>query len=386
MHLHLHLTDDTELHAHGCVDDTGRPLRRDHTGTSTAPSADSRGNRELWGTTTAMRRLAELILQAAHPGRGGGRLAGPHRPRGGRQAKAGWHERPAGGRPRLRRPRHPRLPRALAPPHPGRGQPGLLLPPRARPATGRPSIPSSATASRTPPPTPTASAAGGDAGPRPMSAWPPASASTPSTSTAPPAWPPSASSRKRRACGSPVRWWPRGAVAGTTGSARPGWATAHPAAWPTSTGAAAAAACSPHPAGTSPVAPTAGWSASTRRRCPRSRPPSAPGSTPTSPPRPGQPARLGPDTPGHPYGRRVLAAELAALGRATPGQRNHTLNRAAFKVYRYVAGGLLTDDDVKNAFTAGRPRHRPGPGRDRPHAGLGPHRWPGQPPRGPVPR
>jgi hypothetical protein len=41
----------------------------------------------------------------------------------------------------------------------------------------------------------------------------------------------------------PVRWWPRGAVAGTTGSARPGWATAHPAASPTSTGAAAAAAC-----------------------------------------------------------------------------------------------------------------------------------------------
>jgi hypothetical protein len=54
---------------------------------------------------------------------------------------------------------------------------------------------------------------------------------------------------------------------------------------------------------------------------------------------------------GHPYGRRVLAAELAALGRATPGQRNHTLNRTAFKVYRYVAGGLLNDDDVAAAFT-----------------------------------
>jgi Bifunctional DNA primase/polymerase, N-terminal len=69
-------------------------------------------------------------------------------------------------------------------------------------------------------------------------------------------------------------------------------------------------------------------------------------------PTPARPAgTVGPDTPGHPYGRRVLAAELAALDRATPGQRNHTLNRAAFKVYRYVAGGLLTDDDVKNAFT-----------------------------------
>jgi hypothetical protein len=56
-------------------------------------------------------------------------------------------------------------------------------------------------------------------------------------------------------------------------------------------------------------------------------------------------------TPGHPYGRRVLAAELAALSRATPGQRNRTLNRCAFKVYRYVAGGLLDDQDVTAAFT-----------------------------------
>jgi hypothetical protein len=54
---------------------------------------------------------------------------------------------------------------------------------------------------------------------------------------------------------------------------------------------------------------------------------------------------------GHPYGRRVLAAKLAALGRATPGQRNHTLNRTAFKVYRYVAGGVLDDQDVTVAFT-----------------------------------
>jgi hypothetical protein len=58
-----------------------------------------------------------------------------------------------------------------------------------------------------------------------------------------------------------------------------------------------------------------------------------------------------PPAPGHPYGRRVLAAELAALGRATPGQRNRTLNRTAFKVYRYVAGGLLDEHDVTLAFT-----------------------------------
>jgi hypothetical protein len=54
---------------------------------------------------------------------------------------------------------------------------------------------------------------------------------------------------------------------------------------------------------------------------------------------------------GHPYGRTVLAAELAALGRATPGQRNRTLNRTAFKVYRYVAGGVLDEEEVTLAFT-----------------------------------
>jgi hypothetical protein len=60
---------------------------------------------------------------------------------------------------------------------------------------------------------------------------------------------------------------------------------------------------------------------------------------------------VGPAAPGHPYGRRVLAAELAALGRSTPGRRNHTLNACAFKVYRYVAGGILQDQDVTAAFT-----------------------------------
>jgi hypothetical protein len=59
----------------------------------------------------------------------------------------------------------------------------------------------------------------------------------------------------------------------------------------------------------------------------------------------------GPVAAGHPYGRRVLAAELAALGQATPGHRNRTLNQTAFKVYRYVAGGLLDDQAVTAAFT-----------------------------------
>jgi Bifunctional DNA primase/polymerase, N-terminal len=72
---------------------------------------------------------------------------------------------------------------------------------------------------------------------------------------------------------------------------------------------------------------------------------------------PDPPTSTGPANPtippgsGQPYGRTVLAAELAALGRATPGQRNHTLNRCAFKVYRYVASGLLNDQDVTAAFT-----------------------------------
>jgi hypothetical protein len=67
---------------------------------------------------------------------------------------------------------------------------------------------------------------------------------------------------------------------------------------------------------------------------------------------PTRPARTaGPDTAGHLYGRRVLADELAVLDRATPGRRNHTLNRCAFKVYRYVAAGILAEEQVTAAFT-----------------------------------
>jgi hypothetical protein len=69
------------------------------------------------------------------------------------------------------------------------------------------------------------------------------------------------------------------------------------------------------------------------------------------PPTTRPPRTVGPDMAGHPYGHTVLAAELAALGRATPGHRNRTLNQTAFKVYRYVAGGLLDDQDVTAAFT-----------------------------------
>jgi hypothetical protein len=68
------------------------------------------------------------------------------------------------------------------------------------------------------------------------------------------------------------------------------------------------------------------------------------GRTPTR-----RPGRLA--ASGQPYGRSVLAAELATLGRATPGHRNRTLNRTAFKVYRYVGGGVLDEQDVTLAFT-----------------------------------
>jgi Bifunctional DNA primase/polymerase, N-terminal len=70
-------------------------------------------------------------------------------------------------------------------------------------------------------------------------------------------------------------------------------------------------------------------------------------------PNPGRGGRtIRPADVGHPYGRRVLAAELTTLRRARPRTRNHTLNRTAFKVYRYVAGGLLDDEEVTTAFTA----------------------------------
>jgi hypothetical protein len=64
MHLDLHLTEHTELRAHSRVDEAGRPFAEiewDFHG----PLPESRGNSELWGTTAAMRRLAELILAAA---------------------------------------------------------------------------------------------------------------------------------------------------------------------------------------------------------------------------------------------------------------------------------------------------------------------------------
>jgi hypothetical protein len=67
---------------------------------------------------------------------------------------------------------------------------------------------------------------------------------------------------------------------------------------------------------------------------------------PAGPVLPSRPAELG-----HPYGQKVLAAELTTLQHAAPRSRNRTLNRCAFKVYRYVASGLLDDQEVTAAFT-----------------------------------
>jgi hypothetical protein len=62
VNINLHLTDDTELRAHGFVAPSGlfAEVQWDF------PIPGSRlGEGTLWGTPDAMRRLAELALQAA---------------------------------------------------------------------------------------------------------------------------------------------------------------------------------------------------------------------------------------------------------------------------------------------------------------------------------
>jgi hypothetical protein len=69
---------------------------------------------------------------------------------------------------------------------------------------------------------------------------------------------------------------------------------------------------------------------------------------------PASPSPLGGFRPaelGHPYAQQALAAELATLQQARPRSRNRTLNRCAFKVYRYVAGGLLDEQQTTVALT-----------------------------------
>ncbi|EHQ99494.1 bifunctional DNA primase/polymerase [Bradyrhizobium sp. WSM471] len=46
------------------------------------------------------------------------------------------------------------------------------------------------------------------------------------------------------------------------------------------------------------------------------------------------------------YGHAALQAETAALAATLPGRRNDALNRAAFNLFRLVAGGELAEDEV----------------------------------------
>jgi hypothetical protein len=63
MRITLHLSDDTELRAHGFVAPSGlfAAVQWDFHG----PFPDSPGDGVLWGTPAAMRRLAKLAVQAA---------------------------------------------------------------------------------------------------------------------------------------------------------------------------------------------------------------------------------------------------------------------------------------------------------------------------------
>jgi hypothetical protein len=62
VNINLHLTDDTELHAEGYVLD-GRLFAEVRWG---FPNPTTRlGDGALWGTPAALRRLAELAVQAA---------------------------------------------------------------------------------------------------------------------------------------------------------------------------------------------------------------------------------------------------------------------------------------------------------------------------------
>ncbi len=46
------------------------------------------------------------------------------------------------------------------------------------------------------------------------------------------------------------------------------------------------------------------------------------------------------------YGQAALDREIAALAAAPAGTRNHTLNRAAFRLFQLVAGGELVREQV----------------------------------------
>jgi hypothetical protein len=51
------------------------------------------------------------------------------------------------------------------------------------------------------------------------------------------------------------------------------------------------------------------------------------------------------------YAQRALEAECERVSGAQPGERNHTLNRAAFSLGQLVAGGALEQDEVVHALS-----------------------------------
>jgi hypothetical protein len=63
VHINLHLTDDTQLRAHGFVAGSGlfAEVQWDFRG----PFPDSRGDGVLWGTPAMLRQLAAVAVQVA---------------------------------------------------------------------------------------------------------------------------------------------------------------------------------------------------------------------------------------------------------------------------------------------------------------------------------
>jgi hypothetical protein len=63
VNINLHLTDDTQLRAHGFI--AGSGLFAEVQWDLRGPFPDSPGDGALWGTPEVMRRLAALAVQAA---------------------------------------------------------------------------------------------------------------------------------------------------------------------------------------------------------------------------------------------------------------------------------------------------------------------------------
>jgi hypothetical protein len=81
VNINLHLTDDTQLRAHGFV--AGSGLFAEVQWDLRGPFPDSPGNSALWGTPEMMRRLAAQAIQAAIQA----------------EEEAAWQARLAGKRP-----------------------------------------------------------------------------------------------------------------------------------------------------------------------------------------------------------------------------------------------------------------------------------------------